>query len=227
MKFEYLIFNLIVISGPFLIGRTRRFDFRPDESFAQKAVFISALPFLVWDALVAGRHWFFNAQYVTGVYFWGLPLEEILFFFTVPYACLFTWSMIGKFLSPKKELRVSSINYFLMAPVLPAIYLLMIGLEYTALALINLAIVAVLDLVLKTRLYLNGNFYLLLGLTIIFTLIFNGYLTARPVVTYGMDFQTGWRIFTIPAEDFIYGISLISLNTIIFEKLKKNKRGVK
>jgi hypothetical protein len=43
------------------------------------------------------------------------------------------------------------------------------------------------------------------------------------VVTYGESYQIGLRIFTIPIEDFGYGISLIFLCTIVYEKLKSIK----
>ncbi len=58
------------------------------------AIVIPAIPFLLWDALVTGAHWHFNPLYVSGIKIINLPIEEILFFITVPFACLFTWEMI-------------------------------------------------------------------------------------------------------------------------------------
>ena len=84
MRAEYLLFNLAVIAGPLCLS------FYPPSFFldrwprALRGVATIALPFLVWDALVAGRHWDFNPRYVLGIRLAGLPIEEILFFFTVP-----------------------------------------------------------------------------------------------------------------------------------------------
>ena len=51
-------------------------------------------------------------------------------------------------------------------------------------------------------------------------LVFNGYLTARPIVLYGEAYQSGYRILTIPIEDFGYGFTLMLFNTLLYEKLK-------
>jgi lycopene cyclase domain-containing protein len=55
------------------------------------------------------------------------------------------------------------------------------------------------------------------------TLVFNGFLTARPVVLYGEAFQLGLRIYTIPVEDFLYGFGLMSWVMLVFVVLTKDK----
>jgi lycopene cyclase domain-containing protein len=56
-------------------------------------------------------------------------------------------------------------------------------------------------------------------------LVFNGYLTWRPVVLYGEAYQLGLRIYTIPIEDFGYGYALILLCRILYEFLKRRQHG--
>ena len=56
--------------------------------------------------------WGFNSRYTVGANVAGLPLEEILFFFCIPYASLFTYFalnyLIGKdHLFPHQELITS------------------------------------------------------------------------------------------------------------------------
>jgi lycopene cyclase domain-containing protein len=82
------------------------------------------------------------------------------------------------------------------------------------------------DQLLNTRLLFDKRFYFYLLLIFIFTLIFNGYLTWRPVVTYGIEYQLNFRIITIPVEDFFYGISLLFMNTIIYKMLLRNNGDV-
>ncbi len=94
MKYEYLIFNIIVLSGPLFFGSLKQFYFLDKLKNALLSILISAIPFLLWDAAVTDRHWFFADEYTLGFRIFGLPFEEILFFFTVPYACLFTWQMV-------------------------------------------------------------------------------------------------------------------------------------
>lgn len=182
---------------------------------------IVAVPFIIWDSLVTGKHWMFNELYTLDFRLAHLPIEELLFFITVPLACLFTWEMIK---------RKSEDSYFGLgriirysAFVMPAIglWLFAVGKQYTGLVLIFLTVAIFLDYYLKTELVFQKRFYFYVFMIIVFTLLFNGYLTWRPVVLYGESYQIGFRIFTIPIEDFGYGLSLLFMCTSIYEKLKE------
>lgn len=183
------------------------------------AVVIPAIPFLLWDALVTGAHWHFNPEYVSGIKIINLPIEEILFFITVPFACLFTWEMIIR-RAKEKQINMQWLRLLLYLALPAGIYFFSIGKQYTGLTLSFLFIANLVDQFLKTNLLLDKRFYFYLLLIVIFTLIFNGYLTWRPIVTYGVDYQLDFRIITIPVEDFFYGISLLWMNTSLYKYLR-------
>ena len=54
--------------------------------------------YIYWDVLATERgDWAFNDSYILGIRFFGLPLEEILFFVTVPYAMIFLYETFSFF----------------------------------------------------------------------------------------------------------------------------------
>ncbi len=223
MIWEYLVFNLIVISGPIFFGVQQKYGFRKYFKIAFAAVISTAIPFLIWDSIVTYEHWYFNDAYTLPVRIFNLPIGEILFFITVPLACLFTWEMISQnvkevFWGEKKMMR----PIFAVVPFIGTL-LFISGLEYTGLVLIALGLAVFTDYLLGTRLLFSKNFNIFLVLVALFTLIFNLYLTARPVVLYGIQYQLDFRIITIPIEDFVYGISLMYFATTIYEFLKRKK----
>lgn len=188
------------------------------------AIFLTLVPFITWDALVTGRHWWFNDTYLIGSRLFGLPLEECLFFITVPFSSLFVWEVLAAYFPNKPIPSLRLLWYVLMAGIPVGATLIVIGKEYTGLVLVALALVAILDMVLKTRVLLQsrilGYFAILTGLM----LIFNGFLTARPIVLYDYAYQLKVLVYTIPLEDFFYGYTLIFLCTILYQKFSKKSK---
>lgn len=183
------------------------------------AVAAAAVPYLIWDALVTGRHWWFNPRFILGVRLAGLPVEEVLFFFTMPFACLFSWQVIfhGDRDLPLPGLRAVYAPALALVP-LGAWLFAARGLEYTGLALGSFGLAAAVDLALRTRVLARPRFLALLAFVVALTTLFNGYLTARPVVLYDEHYQLGIRVLTVPVEDYVYGLSLVYLAAVFFQR---------
>jgi len=93
MSLEYLIFNLIVIAGPIALSFEKGVHYVSRWKYSFMAIFPVLVVFIVWDALVTGRHWWFNDQYIIGFKIAGLPIEEWLFFICIPFSVLFVWEI--------------------------------------------------------------------------------------------------------------------------------------
>ena len=221
MKAEYLILNLFIFIGPLLLSFDRKVRFVRHWPNVFLSLGLVMIPFLIWDALVTGIHWHFNEQFTLPIRIFGLPPGEWLFFITVPFACLFVWQIIVTRRDATRGTYGKWLILIATASMVTGIYFSIQGKLYTALVGISLALTILLDQLMGTRVLLQpkrmGRFMLILTALI---LVFNGYLTARPVVVYHTLHMTGLRIWTIPIEDFGYGYVLILLNIIIFEKLK-------
>jgi len=221
VKAEYLLLDLIILAGPVIMSFERQIHFVDKWRYAWAAIIIVAIPYLIWDSLVTGAHWWFNEKYTLDLRLAGLPLEEWLFFFTAPFAALFIWEVIGFYYRRDRDIpAMRPLRYALYPLQLLGLIFFVQGKEYTGLMLIFLGAAIIMDRILKTALLLRTKFYIYLATLIGVILVFNGYLTWRPVVLYGEAYQLGWRIGTIPIEDFGYGISLVFWVTILYEKLQ-------
>jgi lycopene cyclase domain-containing protein len=96
--------------------------------------------------------------------------------------------------------------------------------EYTLAALVSVIVVVLLDRTLKVCLTSRKEFWIFLAVMFGFKLIFNGYLTWRPIVLYGERFFLTIRIGTIPLEDFLFGFSMITLTVLLWELARKRLR---
>jgi lycopene cyclase domain-containing protein len=221
MQAEYLLFNLIVISGPLALSFEHRINFISKYRFYGPAIMIPAIVFIAWDIAVANSHWYFSELYTMPALF-GLPPGEYLFFITIPYATLFVWENVKYYGS------TSTKSLPLVKPVLAVIFFtislygLAHGQEYTAIVFTVMAIVVLLYFFYPVETMLSQR-SLLVFLFIITALmfVFNGYLTSRPLVTYNAAMQFDFRLYTIPIEDFFYGYALIWLNVFLYEKARE------
>jgi len=190
-----------------------------------KAFFLSisvvAFVFLIWDELFTQIGvWGFNPKYLTGIYIGHLPLEEVLFFFCIPFASLFIHYSLAYF-KPKwliADRNVTRISIFLFLLVLVAV-LYNIPAKYTSVNGVFFLIL-VLWTFFKPNNELN-RFYLSFLIILIPFFLVNGILTGsfidEPVVWYNNSENLGLRIGTIPVEDVFYAFNML-YPTLMFTK---------
>lgn len=226
-KYLYLTLDIGSFIFPFL------FSFYPKANFSKKwkylwvAILIPAALFIIWDELFTQLGvWGFNPTYLTGINIGSLPLEEVLFFICIPYACIFTYEAINYLI--KKDHLQSHQKKISIALIL---ILLIGGLThldkwYTGVTFIALAILVItLQFGLNAR-FLSRFYFAYLFILIPFFIV-NGILTGTglesPVVWYNNAENLGIRMGTIPIEDTFYGMLLLLLNISIFEWLQKHR----
>lgn len=93
--------------------------------------------------------------------------------------------------------------------------------EYTILAFLSIIFIFVVDNVSGVRIFKRGLFWLFLFIIALFKLLVNGYLTKAEIIIYNPKFFLGFRVGSIPVEDFIFGFSMVSLSIICWEYFKK------
>jgi lycopene cyclase domain-containing protein len=95
--------------------------------------------------------------------------------------------------------------------------------EYTILAVLSVFITVILDRISGIRILKRGEFYILLVIILFFKFLVNGYLTATKIVMYNPAFFLGFRIGSIPIEDFLFGFSMVTQSIIFWEYFLKRQ----
>ena len=98
--------------------------------------------------------------------------------------------------------------------------------EYTILCIISVLLTVYLDKSSGINLLKKNAYYVFIMVILFFKMFVNGYLTGKDIVIYNPNFFMGIRIGSIPAEDFLFGFSMVTM-TIIFWEYCKNRRYVK
>jgi lycopene cyclase domain-containing protein len=83
---------------------------------------------------------------------------------------------------------------------------------YTQLALLSVLLAVLFDLFgTRSRMVTRKSFWTAYGIMVFFQLITNWWLTSRGILTYDEDVIVGLRIASAPAEDLLFGFSMITL----------------
>ena len=224
MKWLYLLIDLFTVLVPLI------FSFHPKLNFYKswKAFFLAnifvSLIFIAWDILFTRLGvWGFNPDYVLGVYFFNLPVEEVLFFICIPFACVFTYHCINIFFLIKWKTRAQNLFVVLLSLLLFITGVYYHDKLYTAGTFISLACVLMLTNFFTNKKWLS-KLILVYPILLIPFFIVNGILTGtglqHPVVWYNNAENLSVRFFTIPFEDLFYGFELVLANVVLFELIK-------
>lgn len=223
MKFTYLIVNLASLSIPLIYSFHRRIRFDREWKFFLPPLFMVAFLFCIWDSIFTQLGvWGFSSRYTLGASLFNLPVEEVLFFLCIPYACVFTYHSLGV-LKMKNLFQNSVLAARILAGLLAAGAIIYYDRWYPFITFLLLSIVL---LALQRKKYLGRFFTTYLILLFPFFVV-NGILTgtglSEPVVWYNQAEIIGLRIITIPVEDIFFGMLLILLNVAGMEWLKEKR----
>lgn len=193
-----------------------------------KAVLLSltivATVFLIWDAIFTKNGvWGFNPEYHLPFLVLGMPIEEWMFFFCIPYASVFIYYSLEYFkpnlLLSEKLTKGITISFII---VLLPILLLNLEKAYTTVNysfLIGMLLVGFFYGINYLR-----RFYIAFLIILIPFFIVNGILTGtelpEPVVWYNNNENLGIRLGTIPVEDIGYAFTMLFANVFLIEKFK-------
>lgn len=226
-KYLYLAVNFFAISFPLIRSFESKIRFASKWYALFPALLITASLFLIWDHWFTGIGiWEFNPRYLLGIFIFQLPIEEWIFFITVPFACIFIYEVLIYFF-PKDIFKPAAKPFvFLMISILLVLAFLNLDKMYTCVNFfVGALALAIHWLIFKDK-YM-GRFIFTYLVHLIPLIICNGILTGgltdEPVVIYNNAENLGIRIWTVPIEDMVYSMTLLLMNVSLFEFFRNRK----
>ena len=187
------------------------------------AIIFPALLYIVWDFYFTNIGvWRFNEDYITGIKLINLPVEEVLFFLIVPYCCIFIYACVRSYYPNLANKKAADLFLKMLAVLLLAVGIIYFNKHYTSWTFIFTS--GFIFIIYLFRHFFRDfdaiSFLVSYAICFIPFLVVNGFLTAISVVQYNDAENLGIRIYTIPFEDVFYGMLLVLMNIVIYEKSK-------
>jgi lycopene cyclase domain-containing protein len=224
--YTYLLILAASLAGPLALSFDKKVAFYRQWKYLVPAMLLPALVYITWDIWFTERGvWSFNEDYIIGIKYGGLPIEEILFFLVVPYCCVFIYECIRVYFPRLQQSSPKDAGIFVVAIIALIIAVLFRQNDYTGSTATYLGVAFFLFLIFRKNFpYFNSELFLISYAVILLPfLVVNGFLTAMPVVLYNDVENLGIRLYTIPVEDVFYGMLLVFLNILLFEYFRYRK----
>lgn len=227
MIYTYILINFFAVIICFLASFDRRIQFNRFFGKFLISSTIVAIPFIIWDIWFTGMGvWWFDLRYTLGWKIARLPVEEWMFFYCIPFACVFTYYCLEKFFNLSLAGAFNNLIVFTSVIILSVAGLLYHHRIYTLLTVIvTLITLCYLHFIAKKEWIGKASLVYLVLMPGFFAVngILTGSLIPSPIVNYNPDDFLGVRMGTIPVEDAVYGYSQFLLNIYFFKKITKNE----
>ncbi len=217
--YTYTLILTASLAGPLALSFDRKVAFYKTWKPLFMAMMLPALFYTIWDILFTQLGvWSFNPKHILGIHLINLPIEEVLFFWIVPYCCVFIHRCMEAYFPQQQNKPIHRLFLKAIGVLLLLMAIFFYNRLYTCWTFLFNAIFI---LLLLPKQFHAARFLLSYSITLIPFLVVNGFLTAIPVVIYNDAENLGIRITTIPVEDVFYGMLLVMMNLVLFERLRK------
>lgn len=225
-KYTYLLINFFTIIICLIYSFDRRIKFNQYFKTFLISSTIVAIPFIIWDIYFTKIGvWWFNETYLIGLRISNLPIEEILFFYCIPFSCVFTYFCLTKFFTLTWGEKIQTYLVPISICISLSITIIHYDKIYTWITFFSCAVSLVILQYILLQKWI-GKACIIYSILMLGFIPVNGILTGtgleNPIVNYNPNDFMNIRFLTIPIEDAVYGFVLIIWNIYFFEKLKNN-----
>lgn len=222
-NYTYLIILIASVAIPLALSFDSKVQFYKKLKYILPAILFTAAIFIAWDIrFTAANIWSFNPDYVIGKELKGMPIEEWMFFFAIPYSCMFIYEVLKVYLAKYEFPNPFLVLSLILIVVFGLISYLFRNQAYTFVTFLFSAIYLAYTVFRNKFKPHITKFYFSYFVSLIPFFIVNGILTGLPVVEYNPAEILNIRIFSIPIEDFSYLFLMLLMVSTIAELLKES-----
>jgi len=221
----YLKIEILSISLPLLLSFDRKLSFYKMWKTVLPSIFISGALFIIADIIfLKNGIWGFNPRYLSGVFLIGLPVEEWLFFFIIPYCCLFTHYV---FVLYSRGFALTNTIMRVLSGLIITLLLTVIAFYHdkTYTIVYSVLLVLLIIIALLNKKHVLNSYYISFLIILVPFFIVNAILTGtaieEEIVWYNNSEIIGLRLLSVPVEDIGYAFSLILLNLLLTEHFRE------
>jgi lycopene cyclase domain-containing protein len=227
---NYWTLNLFLLMLPLLGSFHPKLQFYKRWKFWVPAVIIPAVVFIFWDVwFTAAKVWTFNPEQVASKRLVGVPMEQVAFFFLLPFAAIFMYELVQHW-APKLILKKKHAG--ILSLLIVAFWLVSLSLNLSKLyPMVCFALcLPVLTLVWYNYSDIIRRYLLVYVLLFIPLMLLNsffvGSLGGVNILSYSDVHQMGVHLFEIPIENFSHNFLLILMGLLFvrfFEEILQKK----
>lgn len=214
---SYLIINIATIIFPLLYSFESSIGYYKKLKSVLYSSLVVGIPFIIWDIFATARSdWAFNPEHLIGLNIFNIPLEEILFFVTVPYSMIFLYEIAKHYLKDCK-IKIKPVIFLSLSLLFVIFGAFNQNKDYTFSVSIAMGVFFFILYILPVNLKVSSLFWVYMIFAFIPFLLVNYILTSLPIVTYNSNAIFNLRITTIPIEDFFYNFALVGSYIVFYE----------
>jgi len=209
----YLWLHLFAVVPVFTLSFDKRVHYYTSWKYLFLAISIVAAIFIAWDVVFTEMNvWNFNPDYFLGIRFFHLPIEEWLFFFTIPFASIFIYECLNHYVKKDWFLPYEKWISIILGSALIIGGLVYWNQIYTSTTFLLTGVFVWYHYLFLPSHYRSRFYFAFLVILIPFALV-DGVLTGgysqAPVVLYNPLEYLDFRIPSVPLEDYVYGFLML------------------
>jgi lycopene cyclase domain-containing protein len=216
--YSYLLLHVLILAGPVFASFDTKLRFFTRWRRTGVPIVAIGSAFLIWDMIFTALGvWGFSPDFVMGFYVINLPIEEVMFFISVPFAVLFLYEVACYY---RLSVHIPQFCYHGLGIFLIAAAAAFYEKTYTV-TVVTLSLILLSTPFSKRK---SAHIAVTYLLHLPGFLIINGILTSFPIVWYNPSHLSGFRLGTIPCEDLLYSYILVWGIIFLYDRLAITRR---